>query len=198
MLSNYITNIIVEKFIALEIISRDDKEIYCYSYQYIIELLLFCFSLILISIPLNNIPSAIIFIFTVIPLRTFAGGIHAPTKQLCSVLSYILFFFCIYIPYCMLELDYIFIIPMLIAVLIVICFCSPQPDINKKLTIENIHILKTVTLIISILITILVVILYINNQKLYIINITFNAVTVLTGLILQLIKSNRMNGDTIQ
>lgn len=93
MLSNYITNIIVEKFIALEIISRDDKEIYCYSYQYIIELLLFCFSLILISIPLSNIPSAIIFIFTVIPLRTFAGGIHAPTKQLCSVLSYILFFF---------------------------------------------------------------------------------------------------------
>lgn len=192
MLSNYLTDIIVEKLIKLEIISRNDKEIYCYSYQYIIELLLFCSSLLLISLPMSNVTSTLIFIITVIPLRTFAGGIHAPTKQLCSILSYILFFLCIYIPYYMLKLSYNIIFPMLITTLICICITSPQPDVHKKLTDENSHLLKKITLIISVVITILVIILYFNNQKIYIINITFNTVVVLIGILLQFVKPKRM------
>ena len=81
---------------------------------------------------------------------------------------------------------------MLITTLICICITSPQPDVHKKLTDENSRWLKKITLIISVVITILVIILYFNNQKIYIINITFNTVVVLIGILLQFVKLKRM------
>lgn len=138
MISGTITNYIVDKFIELDIINREDKEIYYYSYQYIIELLLFCFSLLIMSIPLSKVTSTIIFIITVIPLRTFAGGIHAYTKQSCCILSYLMYIICIYIPHLMIKLPYEIILLLLFSSIILICIYAPQPD-NKKSYPTTIH-----------------------------------------------------------
>ena len=195
MISGTVTNYIVDKFIELEIINQEDKEIYYYSYQYIIELLFFCFSLIILSIPLNMLTSTILFIITVIPLRTFAGGIHASTRQACSLLSYTVYIVCIYIPHFMIELPYVIILILLFVSLILICIYSPQPDRKKKLSSKDIYRLKRLTIIIALLIIFMNVIFYIFNMKSYIACCTCDVLFILSGMLLQLIKNKLANGE---
>lgn len=78
---------LIAKQINKGIIAKDEEELYRYAYMILFE---WGFNLIiagLIGILMNALQTTLIFLISVIPLRSFAGGYHASTPLRCAVIS---------------------------------------------------------------------------------------------------------------
>lgn len=69
-------------------IPAEEYKIYAYLFSYIIEDILFNFSILAIGIITKNIITTLFYLLTSLPLRYFSGGFHANTKLGCLILSY--------------------------------------------------------------------------------------------------------------
>ena len=79
--------LLIEKQINAGIIAEEEAEIYRYGYMILFE---WGFNLIiagLIGILTGALQTTLIFLISVIPLRSFAGGYHASTPLRCAVIS---------------------------------------------------------------------------------------------------------------
>ena len=77
-------------------IQPEFREAYQYSIDLAMDFVLFHGSLILLGLLTGHFPSTCVYIFTITPLKTLAGGAHAKTPLMCSILSYSVFFLTIY------------------------------------------------------------------------------------------------------
>ena len=77
-------------------IQPEFREAYQYSIDLAMDFVLFHGSLILLGLLTGHFLSACIYIFTMTPLKTLAGGAHAKTPLMCSIISYSVFFLSIY------------------------------------------------------------------------------------------------------
>lgn len=78
---------LIAKQIDKGIIAKDEEELYRYGYMILFE---WVFNLIIagfIGILTKALQTTLIFLISVIPLRSFAGGYHASTPLKCAVIS---------------------------------------------------------------------------------------------------------------
>lgn len=69
-------------------IESDQKHIYAYLFDYIIEQLIFDAVVLIIGVVSGRFVITLCFLAVTIPMRHFAGGFHASTPWMCNILSY--------------------------------------------------------------------------------------------------------------
>lgn len=78
---------ITQKLIGLEVVARSDKDLYSYGFFLLISQIFF-FSITLIVGFVIRIPAeSIVFFIVFLLLRTYAGGVHAKTEVICTLLT---------------------------------------------------------------------------------------------------------------
>lgn len=160
-LSNYLTDCITDS-ISL---SDSERKIYQYCFEHLLSKLFFILFSILLGLIFNAFFVSIIFLLTIIPLRSTAGGTHASSKLHCGLLSY--GFFIIILATSKVYTD---ISPAMSGLLylffyIPILLISPVDTKNKRLQADQKHKLKRFGVILFVFYSILFCILWINNSN---------------------------------
>ena len=86
--SNALSKHITKKLSQRNIIDTQHCPIYEYCISYLLELIIFFFTLEIISIVLGRPMEGILFFLIVVPLRSLCGGFHATSRGKCTILSY--------------------------------------------------------------------------------------------------------------
>lgn len=123
---------IMELLITEECISDDEKEIIEYGIRQLITIPLSIAAILVIGSLLGVFWQSVIFLFTFIPLRMYAGGYHADSQFRCFVISAII----VIISFCSLKYIVWSVLGSLILGLssfIIIIFLAPVENDNKKL-----------------------------------------------------------------
>lgn len=68
-------------------ISKEDTELYSYGFRQLFMMLLNISITLMIGIVLDELLQSIVFSLGYIPIRSFAGGYHAKTPQMCTIFS---------------------------------------------------------------------------------------------------------------
>lgn len=76
-------------------IARNEMEIYMYCFDYLIEIICYTLGFFLIGCFTHRLTVSLLFLFVLLPLRAFGGGIHASSSQVCSFISILLYLFII-------------------------------------------------------------------------------------------------------
>ena len=87
-LSNKLAAVMVEE----NIIKEEEAAVYAYTFDAFLEQCFYWSTLLLIGAILHQFVSSLIFLLVLFPLRSYAGGIHAPSSQLCIIFSYGIYF----------------------------------------------------------------------------------------------------------
>lgn len=95
--AEYISEKIVQYLLTRQYITEEHSSVYTYCIDYVLELAIFFMVLETISIFLGNVCIGAIFFLTVVPLRSVCGGIHAPSRWLCTFFSYLCFFVTVFL-----------------------------------------------------------------------------------------------------
>ena len=90
-ISNKFSHHICDKLLEQEIIQANTYPYYQYSFDYVLDLILFHCSLLIIGFCLHAPFLSLLYILTLTPLKMFSGGAHADTQISCSVISYAIF-----------------------------------------------------------------------------------------------------------
>ena len=90
-ISNTAATHITDFFINSGTISNDDRASYIYCFEYAIDTIIFPLTILLSGLIFNRFISALLFAVIIIPLKMSAGGAHASTRIMCSILSYSLY-----------------------------------------------------------------------------------------------------------
>lgn len=90
-ISNKLSHHICDKLLEQEIIQANAYPYYQYSFDYVLDLILFHCSLLIIGFCLHAPFLSLLYILTLSPLKMFSGGAHADTRISCSVISYTIF-----------------------------------------------------------------------------------------------------------
>ncbi len=96
-LVEYISEKIVRYLLNGSYIPEKLSSVYKYCIDYVLELVTFFLALEVISIFLGNVCIGAIFFLIVVPLRSVCGGIHAPSRWLCTFCSYLCFFVTVFL-----------------------------------------------------------------------------------------------------
>lgn len=90
-ISNKFSHHICDKLLEQEIIQANTYPYYQYSFDYVLDLILFHCSLLIIGFCLHAPFLSLLYILTLTPLKMFSGGAQADTQISCSVISYAIF-----------------------------------------------------------------------------------------------------------
>lgn len=74
------------------VIDTKYRNAYTYCFEFIFSNLFFICVILLAGIFFTTPVFSIVFLLTLLPMRSFCGGIHAPNRLLCSVFSYLTYF----------------------------------------------------------------------------------------------------------
>lgn len=148
-------------------ISEEQQDVYAYLFNYLFESLLFDILVLLIGILVHRWAIAVCYLLVTIPLRHFAGGFHANTKLGCTLLSYGIYLFTLWLaPALTTPIPQIWLLVYVIAW----CFILPVAPVdtkNKRLSDEQKKKLSGSCIRTCILMSILVFLLWWIHQPLY-------------------------------
>jgi len=122
-------------FISHEIIPAEDKEVYEYSFEVLLSMLVSFVVLFSIAILTGTVTNTMVYLTGFIPLRLVAGGYHAKTHFRCLVIL-----MCAYATFLLLQhmllaefLIYGIVLSTIVSVILVFFF-APADDSNKPMT----------------------------------------------------------------
>lgn len=165
MLGSSLSDKIIDKLIQMGSIKEGEKELYAYGLEQGLFILLNLVTTVIIGIIAGMLWQSILFMLVYLPLRSFAGGYHARTQQLCYLLSAILISVVLLMIRFVPWTDFISISLMLLSGIIIFIF-APVEDMNKPLDEIEIVRYKKITrmiLVSEILIALFMLILGLNN-----------------------------------
>lgn len=124
---------ITAKFIDINIIKSEDREIYTYCFETTIFIGIGYLVLFVLSIIFNESIVSLIFLLSFLVFRKTCGGYHANNYSLCSLMSLFSYLFLILI---IKKINIVFNVSsfLLIIGLLIILTLSPIPDDNKPFT----------------------------------------------------------------
>lgn len=125
MLSERLSQRLARWLLKKQSIQEKEYEVYCYCFDYMIQLLLFCVAIEVLGVIGKEPLFSSLFLLILIPMRSICGGIHAKTRGTCMVLSYSCFI-AAYIIYRFLKGKFAGIWYLLI-VTVVLCFIIVFP-----------------------------------------------------------------------
>lgn len=125
MLSERLSQRLAQWLLKKQSIQEKEYGVYCYCFDYMIQLLLFCVAIEVLGVIGKEPLFSSLFLLILIPMRSICGGIHAKTRGTCTVLSYSCFI-AAYILYRFLKGKFAGIWYLLI-VTVVLCFIIVFP-----------------------------------------------------------------------
>ena len=172
-------------------INQDETEIYEYCLDYVVSQIKYDVLIILIGLLLHQVSITITFLFAFSFLRRYAGGYHAPTPLMCTIMSYMLYFAilagALYIPAYMPLLWVI----TFICIISVIVILSPVSTPAKPLSNERRRKMKLCSLIISVLLVLMFVLCYFLKATKYYITLELCVIIVFIMQLIQLLINIR-------
>lgn len=136
--------------IASGVVNKNDREIFIYGYQSLIEKVLSWGSIFVVSIFFHMFPGALAFLLFFVPLRSYAGGCHARTVFSCYLISVVSFAaFCFLVPIISNVASNPVCHLFLVICTIVILILAPIADENKPITITEAkrYKIRTITIL---------------------------------------------------
>ncbi|WP_089611184.1 accessory gene regulator ArgB-like protein [Dehalobacterium formicoaceticum] len=91
MSANFL-NKAIDQLVEVNIINRDDKELYFYGLEQGLIMLANVITILMIGLIFGMVWQSIVFIVAYLPLRSYAGGYHAKTQIQCYLFSIVLIF----------------------------------------------------------------------------------------------------------
>lgn len=86
-ISRFLTNYVIDK----GIVGQEDREVYEYGFTVAIEIGIFAFICIIITVCMGMYLEGILFFGVFVPLRSYAGGLHLKRYYSCLILSVLTF-----------------------------------------------------------------------------------------------------------
>ncbi len=149
-------------------IPEEQKAIYSYLFDYIIEALLFDLLVLLFGIFTHRLGMTLCYLVVTIPMRHFAGGFHASTPLKCTILSYGTFFIAIFAtPALVAWMNHILWIPIYIMLWISVLAVAPVDTPNKRLDSDQKKRLYKLCIVTCIVMTCLFAALWFFGFRLY-------------------------------
>lgn len=87
-ISNQISTNLASLMSEQNIISNSQKELYAYCFDFVLDILFFNISVLLIGLILREPFLSALYIITMTPTKMMAGGAHANSQETCSAISY--------------------------------------------------------------------------------------------------------------
>lgn len=190
---------ILNQMVRLNVINRDDEEIYRFGLEAVSLKLIHYSSYLIIAVLLHEGICFLIFFTAFLLLRKSAGGCHAKTKGGCYVCS-CLMVFCTLL--CMKgAVVYKYVAPvgeiLLLAADVSIYQLAPLGNRNRMLDEEEIFLFRKRTIVFLVLENLLVMVLGITGKTEYAIPIVFALGTEAGLLILEKIRVKKINRNGI-
>lgn len=136
-----ISQSLCEKLIKHEIITKEISAYYQYSFDFLLDFIIFHSSLIILGSFLGAPILSILFILTLTPIKMLAGGAHAWNRVSCSIISYSVFISTILsIQHKVILLKPISAIVLYLISIVLIILFTPVDCKNKRIP-QNKHIL---------------------------------------------------------
>lgn len=149
---------LIEFFVSNDLIKNEDKEIYKYAVNIILSSLIHIATLMIIGLCFNLFIESLVFYFSFIAIRKFAGGYHAKTPVRCYLFSFASNIIILCLVKWLSSINtlfiFIFIIFELLCVVLILLI-SPLDTENNPLTGQEKKMYRMLTSIITILIFII-------------------------------------------
>lgn len=166
ILSKKISKSITSELYKNKIIDDTNKEYYSYCFDYIIENIIYYLSLIVIGCFSAHLIPALLYIMIMMPLKMLAGGAHAKSPGSCTVISYSVYIFSLFLSDILSLSTFTMIIAFFISC-ICISILSPVEHPNKRFNAEKRIKLKRACRFFLMLVCFLFVIMIKLNKVLY-------------------------------
>lgn len=131
---------LVDKYIRFQtergLLLNEEKGVYRYGYILLLETFINCMVSLLIGLVMKDMISVLIFLFTFIPLRSYAGGYHADKVWKCILLSNFCIVFVILLARVIDMLNYVNVLKNIDVFIDIIIFLLSPVDSDKK-TLSN-------------------------------------------------------------
>lgn len=164
MISNISTRIATNLY-KESIISEEDIELYAYGFFVLLSKLMFCVIAILFGAIFNIIPESILFYILFSLIRSYAGGIHAPSEWQCTSFTSISMLLSIASIKMLINYDAIVVAFSILAMAsVLIALFSPLDTPEKPLTVNEKQHYKKKSILIVLLILFLATISVVSNQ----------------------------------
>lgn len=149
---------LIEFFVSNDLIKNEDKEIYKYAVSIILSSLIHIATVMIIGLCFNLFIESLVFYFSFIAIRKFAGGYHAKTPVRCYLFSFASNIIILCLVKWLSSINtlfiFIFIIFELLCVVLILLI-SPLDTENNPLTGQEKKMYRMLTSIITILIFII-------------------------------------------
>lgn len=123
---------IIEFFVSNDLIKNEDKGIYKYAFNIILSSLIHIATVMIIGLCFNLFIESLVFYFSFIAIRKFAGGYHAKTPVRCYMFSIILYIVSLELIGFICESQYCVIITIILELFSLVCiFAISSLDSNK-------------------------------------------------------------------
>ena len=152
---------IAKKFIKHQNLQFDKVEIYQYGFFVLLSNLLFSIITIVIGIALDILLESVVFYFSFLIIRQFAGGYHATTETKCEIISVLSIFVCLVFVRFLKSYDFrtpLLFLTIVAAVLTAVLCPLDTPE--KPLSEKEFRYFRKISWIILFVITVTIVISY--------------------------------------
>lgn len=149
---------LIEFFVSNDLIKNEDKEIYKYAVNIILSSLIHIATVMIIGLCFNLFIESLVFYFSFIAIRKFAGGYHAKTPVRCYLFSFASNIIILCLVKWLSSINTLFIFIFIIFELfcvVLILLISPLDTENNPLTGQEKKMYRMLTSIITILIFII-------------------------------------------
>ena len=167
-------------------IDKEFEESYSYCIDFVLDLVVYNLSLLIIGAILHNFVTALVYIISIVPLKMVAGGAHANTRGMCSVISYASFGLTILLS-CILKPSPVFCLVSFFISIPFIILLSPVEHENKRFDDAGKKKLKRLSLIFSLPITVLFLVLFKFSLYKYCFTISICVITIFINQLIGLI-----------
>ena len=173
-------------------LSEEQIIIVQYCFEQLISKLLFVIFLLFFGIITKRYLISIIYLCTIIPLRTLGGGAHASTKRQCILLSYgISIFIIFFTPYISEIINKQQLIIIYFLCLIISIYFAPIDTKNKRLDTKKSNSLRGKFRVLSIILTIIYLLMCYYDIKNPVTTITIAVILFTLSLIVGIIQNRR-------
>lgn len=194
IISNKLSDKIAYELSKQQIIEESEATIYSYCLSYLFDYIFFIGSILFLGAILNCFLLSLIMLICIIPLRSFAGGIHLNSTFSCGLFSYLLIIaMLIAIPYLSNNThisNYVWHFTQAISAITTILLAPVSSD-TKQLTVRQKTKLEFLVIFYTILLCIIYYILYNHNTYLYCHCIVISQFVVCIGTIAGKIKYHK-------
>ena len=182
-------------FIMQKIISEEDREVYEYSFEILLSILMSIIAIAVIAIVSKTVLYTTIYFAGFIPLRSVAGGFHAKSHARCFLILIVTYPLFLIISSLMPQ-EYItpIIIPSIIISVILVLLLAPSEEKNRPFSdADRVRLKSKSRFLISIYTISVGAILVIFNDKTIALSMTLGVLTVGLSLLANYVKQVKQN-----